>query len=595
MFAGYRKRDRRRTEKGTSLLVGVTALVFIIPMVGLSIDTGIIYAVRAKLQGAVDGAALAAARALNLGQDVTTETASAQSNAALWFSANFPTGTWSTTGTSLGTVNVNFTPTINGTSVPNLIQISIAATTNVPTYFMKWLHFDSTLVGATGQTTRRDINAMLVLDRSSSMNTTGSCPSLIQAAQIFTGDFVDTRDKIGAISFSDGTYLHSEPGTGFQEKLGYIDTGGTAHNGTAAAGLNNIVCSGGTGTAQAITLAYNELYKKAQPGAFNVIVLETDGLPNTLTLNFLGGKFGSAPQTIWHGLANRAGTGCLDAGATNRTVAGGGWTNTSNMRNWTSGFSMNTNQAGSAVTGFTSDIPSGMIGSIYSQDPGGTTFGVLANPWHTSANYGLFTNILTGGSGGATPGCNDGAGNNWGRTSGVNDMPDFAWLPATDVYGNALNPSTNAYKSVTNVTVSANGTNHTEVAWGALSTASTPSRWTQYHNAALNAADSAGYNARAGTNMSGSPFQVTIYVIGLGGNTAYVPDYILLQRIANDPNKDQDTTHSPLLWQDCSTEATCVNYASTVQPQGQFIWADTKSDLATAFQKIASQVLRISK
>ena len=118
---------------------------------------------------------------------------------------------------------------------------------------------------------------------------------------------MDTRDRIGAISFSDGAYLHSEPATGFQETLGYVDAGGTTHNGATTKGLNNITCVGGTGTAQAISLAYNELYKIAQPGAFNVIVLETDGLPNTLTLNFLGGTYGAASPTfqIWqNGLAN---------------------------------------------------------------------------------------------------------------------------------------------------------------------------------------------------------------------------------------------------------------------------------------------------
>jgi Flp pilus assembly protein TadG len=579
---------RKKREKGTSLLIGVSSLVMLVPMTGLTIDVGMIYAVKAKLQGAVDGAALAAARGLNLGQDVTTETASAQTNATAWFNANFPSGTWATTGTSLGSVGVNFSPTVNGTTVQNMIQITISATTTAPTWFMKWLHFNGTLIGATGQTTRRDINAMLVLDRSSSMQVTSACPSLISAAMQFTGDFVDTRDKIGAISFSDGAYLHSEPATGFQETLGYVDSGGTSHNGGTTTGLNNITCVGGTGTAQAISLAYNELYKIAQPGAFNVIVLETDGLPNTLTLNFLGGTYGGAsPLQIWHGLANIA--GCKDSEATPKTVSGGGWLNVNQIRNWTSGHSMNTNQAGASKTGYMADIPSGMIGSIYSQDPGGQAFGLLATPWVANATQGLFSQYI---SSATTLNCGA-TGTAWGGGSTVSDLPDLSWLPAKDVYGNQLNPSTNAYKSVTNTTFTAGGSSRTEVAFAGLASAS--ARWTQYHNAALNATDNAAYNARAGTNLSGTPFQVTIDVIGLGGNTSYTPDYILLQRVANDPNADQDATHSPLLWNACSSEATCVNYANTVQPQGQFIWADTKSDLSDAFNKIASQVLRISK
>jgi len=48
--------------------------------------------------------------------------------------------------------------------------------------------------------------------------------------------------------------------------------------------VNN--CSGGTGTPGAISIAYNELYKMALPGALNVLLVETDGLPNTMLMNF---------------------------------------------------------------------------------------------------------------------------------------------------------------------------------------------------------------------------------------------------------------------------------------------------------------------
>src|SRR6185369_5318715 len=73
----------------------------------------------------------------------------------------------------------------------------------------------------------------------------------------------------------------SAPTTDFRNVLGY-DNGVTSGNGL----IDNIVCGGGTGTANAISLAYNELYKLNEPGAFNVLFLETDGLPNTLTMNF---------------------------------------------------------------------------------------------------------------------------------------------------------------------------------------------------------------------------------------------------------------------------------------------------------------------
>ena len=63
----FARRGKNR-EKGTSLMLAVISLIFIIPMIGLAVDVGMLYVVKARLQGAVDGASLAAARALNLGQ-----------------------------------------------------------------------------------------------------------------------------------------------------------------------------------------------------------------------------------------------------------------------------------------------------------------------------------------------------------------------------------------------------------------------------------------------------------------------------------------------------------------------------------------------
>ena len=158
--------------------------------------------------------------------------------------------------------------------------------------------------------------------------------------------------------------------------------------------MNNIVCSGGTGTAQAISEAYNELYKIAQPGAFNAIVLETDGLPNTMVLNWNMGTFGSAtPKQIWTAFntnTNLAVTSndCKDQNS--HTATNNGWKTVNDIRDWTSpagGHSMN-----SGGTGYMLNIPGQMIGAIYSQDPTGpanpptpgTQFGLLGNPWHSS-------------------------------------------------------------------------------------------------------------------------------------------------------------------------------------------------------------------
>ena len=58
---------RRLAQKGVSLIVGTASMVLLIPSAGLSIDAALLYYTKARLQGAVDGAALGAARALSLG------------------------------------------------------------------------------------------------------------------------------------------------------------------------------------------------------------------------------------------------------------------------------------------------------------------------------------------------------------------------------------------------------------------------------------------------------------------------------------------------------------------------------------------------
>src|ERR1700727_1122955 len=135
-------------------------------MLGLMVDIGILYSAKARLQAAVDGAALAAARALNLGQTTAAQATAAQQNAVNLFYANFPPGNWSTTGTVMTTANVIV---INSPSNANLRQVTVTATTNVPAWFMRYVGFTSTLLTVSGQASRKDLVAMLVLDRSGSM------------------------------------------------------------------------------------------------------------------------------------------------------------------------------------------------------------------------------------------------------------------------------------------------------------------------------------------------------------------------------------------------------------------------------------------
>lgn len=551
--------ERKRKQNGAALPIAIAALVFIIvPMTGLAVDVGIIYAVRSRLQSAVDGAALAAARALVLGSTIASQEATAKQNAVNWFYANFPNGTWATNSTVMNTSSV----VIDDASVPNLAKIQITVTTVVPTWFMKYLKFNSMNLGVIGQSSRRDVVAMLVLDRSGSMNSASACPSLISAAKLFVGQFANNRDRIGVISFSDNIYLHSSPTQSFRGTLGY-----TAPDGTSGAGeLDTITCAGGTSTPMAMSWGYNELYKLALPGAYNTLLLETDGLPNTLLQN----SYDSTLLTTNKTNLSAAST-CKDKNL--KTVALNGFNNAAAIPSWST--SQPAAGMGSGSYNFAGApggvIPTGMVHEIYSSDPSQNSgnhylllsFGTYySNPTkYSNSIYVTSTNA---------PGCALGGGQ---TVSSPYTGTDFAWIPSNDVFGNQLNPSNHsAYQ--TGITTSG----------GKITV-----NWQNYHDGALNATDDAAYRMRTNGTLP-----VTVYAIGLGGNTgggSDPPDYILLQRVANDPNADLYSGSS--LYPNCSTEPTCITFPS--QQQGTFAFSTTKTGLAAAFTSIASQVLRLSK
>jgi hypothetical protein len=236
-------------------------------------------------------------------------------------------------------------------------------------------------------------------------------------------------------------------------------------------------------------------------------------------------------------------------------MSNGGFTDWTKRPMWTAGWSLGSGS-------FFPNVPAGMVGGLYADDPSaGTTFQLLWQYGATSTSN--FANSPSVINSTAAPGC--------AFTSGaaVNPPPaDFAWFPTTDVYGNQLTPSY-TYKTVTTTSGHVQDTT-----------------WTNYRNAVFNATDYAAYQARTNATLP-----VYFFGIGLGGTSTNPPDYVLMQRMANDPNGDNYNT--PASYQACANETGCVTY--TTQPQGTFIFAKDTSDLNRAFLAISSQVLRLSK
>ncbi|HEX4593865.1 MAG TPA: vWA domain-containing protein [Bryobacteraceae bacterium] len=262
-------------ERGISLIFTAMTLVFIVPMVGLAIDAGILYTVKGKLQMAVDAASLAAARALSRGNDDTSQQSNAKAVAEEYVLLNFPSGYFNVSTPTFGQNNSGVSV---DESVANQRSVSVTAYVTAPLYFLRWLGSTNTTVSATATAVRRDVNVAIVMDRSGSLTLSNSCTPLKAAAVAFVSKFANGRDNVGLVTFATSTLL---PNGDFAMANDFQTA-----NPSVPTILNSIICTGGTNTAQALNQGYQQLVGLNQPNALNVVLLFTDGYPNTFTATF---------------------------------------------------------------------------------------------------------------------------------------------------------------------------------------------------------------------------------------------------------------------------------------------------------------------
>jgi Flp pilus assembly protein TadG len=268
----------RQKQRGVVLLVHALMLIATIATVGLAVDVGTIYLIKARLSAAVDAAALAAGRSVNLANTVPQAQAQATAAAKQFFSANFPAGYLNSIGTP--TVTPTFTEVTDANGNPTgVLNISVTASAQAPTYFMNIFHVSSITVSDSGTASRRGLVLMLVLDQSSSMNTaadpvTGltACQAMKQAAQNFITLF-SPYDYVGLVTFDITAHLVYAPSTNYG-------------NGTLNADIGAIVCQSNTNTVSALELAYQQIKTVNLPLAKNTLMLFTDGSPNGVSAQF---------------------------------------------------------------------------------------------------------------------------------------------------------------------------------------------------------------------------------------------------------------------------------------------------------------------
>ena len=472
-----RVRSRRRQRGATLILFTFLTTLVLIPLIGLAIDGAVVFWAKAKLSSAVDAAAIAAGRSINVtlaqGQNSSTAVTAAQE----WFAANFPSG-W------LGTTVVNGGPTVTfAATTSSTQQVSVSASAVVPLYFMRVLQINNYTVSATAQSSRRNMNLVLVLDRSGSMGPQGSnaCSTMIADAQQFVNRWTDGFDTIGLVTFSTTANWNSSTGA--------IDYTPTTHFKTGSPTLNSVLgqiqCTGATSSAQALWVAYQSIQHTNLPSAVNAIVFFTDGQPNAMVESNV---IGSQSWPIKSQVDQRY--DALSTGTLTSTAASS--CNSSDVLNGTITTLLAQGQS-PGTTGYT--------GGIYDAS---TWVPVYGAPGAISAAGCTFTNSNVGA---------------YCRAEPILCMRrDIAYIRNTDAFGNATNtgykgvpatyPSGNPYVGFIRVD---------EQVPGIMA-------------AAFNAADN-----QANTIRSNTTYKPVIFTIGLDGAPDMPIDSVFLERVANDP------------------------------------------------------------
>ncbi|HET6488326.1 MAG TPA: VWA domain-containing protein [Syntrophales bacterium] len=223
LLRGYRQ-CRLSGERGAFMVIFALMLLVILGFTALGVEAGRWYLVRAELAKGVDAAALVAAK--NISNPYVSPTVLAEEFGV----ENFHAGYIGTPGAGTGTVK--FTATMVESD-----KVRVTGDVRATAVLAKLFGIDTIPVNAVSMAQKKEVEIMMILDRSGSMGNPGTKMSNLKSAAIsFLGFFEDTqdRDKVGLISFSTTVSVDRALGTDFVNPMK------TAINAMTANGATNM-------------------------------------------------------------------------------------------------------------------------------------------------------------------------------------------------------------------------------------------------------------------------------------------------------------------------------------------------------------------
>jgi Flp pilus assembly protein TadG len=536
------------------------SLPVLLGLIGLAIDRTILFVVEAKLSAAVDGAALGAGRLLGT-------TANTTEIAGEFLKADFCGYECSTTGPTGVWGSYNLTPNITFTNNLGTYTISISASVTVPLLFLRTVPAlvpqTTTTVYANATATRRAVRTVMVLDRSGSM--AGAPFTAMQSgAESFASYFLPGTDEVGLVML-EASAIVAYPTTYPLTYPPTMTTGGpdTSFDTSSTAGpvmtaLQTMTAGGGTGTSEALSLAYiglqqahnRDLAANGVDNMLNSILLFTDGVPDTIAIS-------PNSNTVY----NIATNSWLSTSAVIGSSSTCKYQNVSLQTNPADAM-MGTIAAPGNAGSWSTPLGLFLLSGYYTANGNTTLSNWEANPGNGSIGSGDLTNSQPSA---ALTNC--GSGNLQSSGGGGFSLGALKSVPDYTIYGVSTGSTSNAYQYAT--LDQPNGTSTTPYSGVTYN----PSSLTNVNTvpiAAWNAVDNLGNTIRSQTAMN----SITIYTIGYSGDGGV--DAAVLNRLAN-------------------TAAAPPSGSNSSQPIGQYVQVNSTTDLASAFQLIASYILHLSK